>query len=109
MLCNKSDPKHLLTESADFPALTVLTHRKLGYISYRNKVNFVYLVLGSDQNFGSVRGSADFDRFGLVRLGKNLAELLPNFCHSISCSLTIYGYKRTDYGILCSKSFSQSQ
>ena len=39
--------------------------------------------LGSDQNFCS------------VRLGKNLAEL---FCLSISCSLTIYGYK---VGRLC--------
>ena len=34
---------------------------------------------------------------GSVRFGKNFAEILPNFCrtfcHSISCSLTIYGYK----------------
>ena len=29
--------------------------------------------------FGSVRGSADFGRFGSVRFGKNFAELLPNF------------------------------
>ena len=45
--------------------------------------------LGSDRNFGSVRGSADFGRFGSVR---------QKFCHSISCSLTIYGYK---VGRLC--------
>ena len=29
--------------------------------------------------FGSVRGSADFGRFGSVRFGKNFAELLPKF------------------------------
>ena len=44
--------------------------------------------LGSDRNFGSVRGSADFGRFGSVR-----QKFCRTFCHSISCSLTIYGYK----------------
>ena len=39
--------------------------------------------LGSDRNFGSVRGSA-----GSVR-----QKICRTFCHSISCSLTIYRYK----------------
>ena len=40
--------------------------------------------LGNDRNFGS----ADFGRFGSVR-----QIFCRTFCHSISCSLTIYGYK----------------
>ena len=48
------------------------------------------LYVGSDRNFGSVRGSADFGRFGSVKILPNFCRI---FCHSISCSLTIYGYK----------------
>ena len=51
--------------------------------------------LGSDRNFGSVRDSADFGRFGSAKILPNFCR---NFCHSISCSLTIYGYKAD---ILC--------
>ena len=40
--------------------------------------------LGSDRNFSSV----DFGRFCSVR-----QKFCRTFCHSISCSLTIYGYK----------------
>ena len=35
----------------------------------------ICLVVGSNQNFGSVEGSADFGRFGSVRFGNNFAEL----------------------------------
>ena len=62
--------------------------------------------LGSDRNFGSVRGSADFGRFGSVRFGKNFAEL---FVIQFHAHLKYTGIKRTDYAILCNKSFSQSQ
>ena len=65
--------------------------------------------LGSDRNFGSVRGSADFGRFGsvrLVRLGKNFAEL---FVIQFHAHLQYTGIKWADYAILCNKSFSQSQ
>ena len=55
---------------------------------------------------GSIRGSADFGRFGLVRFGKNFAEL---FVIQFHAHLQYMGIKRTDYAILCNKSFSQSQ
>ena len=64
------------------------------------------LGLGSDRNFGSVRGSADFGRFGSVRFGKNFAEL---FVIQFHAHLQYTGIKWTDYAILCNKSFSQSQ
>ena len=57
--------------------------------------------LGNDRNFGLVRGSADFGRFG-----KNFAEL---FVIQFHAHLQYTGIKRTDYAILCNKSFSQSQ
>ena len=59
------------------------------------------LGLGSDRNFGSVRGSADLGRFG-----KNFAEL---FVIQFHVHLQYTGIKWTDYAILCNKSFSQSQ
>ena len=51
-------------------------------------MQYTLYILGSDRNFGSVRGSADFGRFGSVR-----QKFCRTFCHSTSCSLTIYGYK----------------
>ena len=62
--------------------------------------------IGNDRNFGSVRGSAEFGRFGSVRFGKNFAEL---FIIKVHAHLQYTGIKRTDYVILCNKSFSQSQ
>ena len=55
--------------------------------------------------FGSVRGLADFGRFGSVRLGKNFAELFVTQFHA---HLQYTGIKWADYAILCNKSFSQS-
>ena len=57
--------------------------------------------IGSDRNFGSVRGSADFGRFGSadfgrfgsVRFGKNFAKLLPNF---LLFNFMLTYYIRTD-------------
>ena len=65
-------------------------------------------VLGSDQNFGSVRGSADFGRFGSVRqkFCRTFAEF---FVIQFHAHLQYTGIKRTNYAILCNKSFSQSQ
>ena len=63
--------------------------------------------LRSDRNFrfGSVRGSG-FGWFWPVRFGKNFAEFFSIQFHA---HLQYTGIKRTDYAILCNKSFSQSQ
>ena len=71
--------------------LRILLYLNPCYTSYSTYLDpKSYPRLGSDRNFGSVRGSADFGRFCSVRFGKNFCRA---FCHSVSCSLTIYGYK----------------
>ena len=58
--------------------------------------------LGSDRNFGSVRGSVDFGRFGSVRqkFCRTFAEF---FVIQFHAHLQYTGIKRTDYAILCNK------
>ena len=56
--------------------------------------------------FGSVRFGVRLILAGLVRFGKNFAEL---FVIQFHAHLQYTGIKRTDYAILCNKSFSQSQ
>ena len=56
--------------------------------------------------FGSVRGSADFGRFGSAKICRTFAEF---FVIQFHAHLQYTGIKRIDYAILCNKSFSQSQ
>ena len=86
-----------------FWALRLIPLRNLYEFFWTSTNTITYNGLGNDRNFGSVRGSADFGRFVS-------AKFCRTFCHSISCSLTIYGYKADRwYAILCNKSFPQSQ
>ena len=62
--------------------------------------------LGNDRNFGSVRFGVRLILAGSVRFGKNFAEL---FVIQFHAHLQYTGIKRTNYAILCNKSFSQSQ
>ena len=55
------------------------------------------------------RFGSGFGWFWPVRFGKNVAELLPNFLAFNFVLTYIVSIKRTDYAILCNKSFSQSQ
>ena len=60
-------------------------------LSFHHLINKSVMLLHRKRpkfRFSSVRGSADFGRFGLVR-----QKFCRTFCHLISCSLTIYGYK----------------
>ena len=56
--------------------------------------------------FGSIRFGVRLILAGSVRFGKNFAKL---FVIQFHAHLQYTGIKRTDYAILCNKSFSQSQ
>ena len=85
------------------------TQHSTHYIVY-TKHYIVYTRKRPKFRFGSVRFGVRLILAGSVRFGKNFAELLPNFfVIQFHAHLQYTGIKRTDYAILCNKSFSQSQ
>ena len=69
-----------------------------------SKLIQLHMILGSDRNFGSVRFGVRLILAGSVR--QKFAEF---FVIQFHAHLQYTGIKRTDYAILCNKSFSQPQ